>query len=115
MIDKFITYQFEPHEEKTSKKYPNSVFWIKNGKVVAEIEKSKHSWVIDDNWDTISDMFFWVDKSIWEYISDMFSLEYYDETKSIIKHWLENHYNLGGLTPKPFSGQSSPRWMDIII
>ena len=100
IIDKFITIKLGPLEEKISEEYPHSVFWIKNGKVVAEIEKSKY---------------FWVDKSIWEYISDMFSLEYYDETKSIIKHWLENHYNLGGLIPKPFSGQSSPRWMDIII
>jgi hypothetical protein len=59
-IDKFITYHLEPHEEKTSKKYPDSIFWTN--------------------------------------ISIMFSLEY-KETQEVIKYWLEEHYNLGSLTP----------------
>ena len=82
-IDKFITYQFEPHEEKTSNKFPNSIFWVKDGKVIAEIENSKRIWVLD---------------SVWSSISDMFSFEY-DDTRSVIKSWLEKHYKLGGLTP----------------
>ena len=82
-IDKFITYQLEPHEKKTSKKYPNSIFWIKDGEVIAEIENSKY---------------FWVKLDIWNIISKMFSLEYH-ETQSVIKEWLEKHYELGGLTP----------------
>ena len=98
-IDKFTTYQFEPHEEKTSENYPYSIFWIKKGRVIAEIEKSRY---------------FWVEKNIWDIISDMFSLEH-DETKSVIIHWLEKHYNLEGLIPKRFHGASSPRWQDIII
>ena len=82
-IDKFITYQFEPHEEKTSKKFPNSIFWVKDGKVIAEIENSKRIWVLH---------------SVWSSISDMFSLDY-DGTSSVIKRWLEEHYKLGGLIP----------------
>ena len=82
-IDKFITYQFEPHEEKISKDYPDSIFWIKDGEIIVEIKKSKDVWVLD---------------SVWNSISDMFSLEY-DDTKSVIKSWLEKHYKLGGLTP----------------
>ena len=82
-IDKFISYQFEPHEVRASKKYPDSVFWIKNGEVIAEIEKSKN---------------FWVHYQIWPTISNMFLLEY-DDTQSVIKYWLEEHYKLGGLTP----------------
>jgi hypothetical protein len=82
-IDKFISYQFEPHEEKTSKEYPKSIFWIKDGKVIAEIEKSKIFWVRYQNFDIIS---------------NMFSLEY-EETQEVIKYWLEEHYNLGSLTP----------------
>jgi hypothetical protein len=82
-IDKFISYQFEPHEEKTSKEYPESIFWIKDGKVIAEIEKSKIFWVRYQNFDIIS---------------NMFSLEY-EETQEVIKYWLEEHYNLGSLTP----------------
>jgi hypothetical protein len=82
-IDKFISYQFEPHEEKTSKEYPESIFWIKDGKVIAEIEKSEIFWVRYQNFDIIS---------------NMFSLEY-EETQEVIKYWLEEHYNLGSLTP----------------
>ena len=82
-IDKFITYQFEPHEEKTSNKFPNSIFWVKNGEVIVEIQNSKY---------------FWVKLDIWVSISNMFSLEDY-ETKEVMKKWLEKHYKLGGLTP----------------
>ena len=86
-IGRFITYQFDPHEEKTSKDYPDSIFWVKNGKVVAEIEKPN----------------FWITFDTWEIISQMFSLDY-DETQSVIKEWLEKHHKLGGLTPQ------RPRW-----
>ena len=87
-IDKFITYQFEPHEEKTSNKFPNSIFWVKDGRVIAEIQKSKK---------------FWLRYDIWNIISKMFSLEH-NETHSVIKEWLEKHYELGGLTPKRNDG-----------
>ena len=82
-IDKFITYLLEPHEEKRTKKFPDSIFWVKDGKVITEIEKPN---------------FFWVSPKIWRNISNMLSLEY-DETQQVIKDWLEEHYKLGGLTP----------------
>jgi hypothetical protein len=83
VIDKFITYQFEPHEVKKSSKLPDSIFWVKNGEVIAEIHNPKY---------------FWVEAQIWNTISSMFSLEY-SETQQVIKDWLEEHYKLGGLTP----------------
>jgi hypothetical protein len=83
-IDKFITYQLEPHEEKTSKEYPNTIFWVKDGKVIVEIKKSGY---------------FWVDSETWETISRMFSLDY-DETIDVIGEWLEEHYKLGSLRPQ---------------
>jgi hypothetical protein len=30
----------EPHEVKKSPKYPDSIFWVKNGEVIAEINKN---------------------------------------------------------------------------
>ena len=84
-IDKFITYQFEPHEVKKSPKYPNSIFWVKDGEVIAEINECSD--------------YFWVDYQIWDTISSMFSMEY-NETLSVMKDWLEEHYKLGGLTPR---------------
>jgi hypothetical protein len=82
-IDKFITYIFEPHEEKRTKKYPDSIFWIKDGEVIVEIKNSKY---------------FWVHPQIWRSISLMFSLKN-DKTQQVVKDWLEEHYKLGGLTP----------------
>ena len=84
MIDKFITYQFEPHEVKKSPKYPNSIFWIKDGEVIAEIDKNSG--------------YFWIDYQIWDTISSMFSMEY-NEIQRVMKDWLEEHNKLGGLTP----------------
>ena len=82
-IDLFISHLLEPHEVRTSEKYPGSIFWVKGGEVIAEIENSEY---------------FWVWYEIWIRISEMFGLDYID-TQSVIKVWLEQHYNLGGLTP----------------
>jgi hypothetical protein len=90
-IDKFITYLFEPHEEIKTKKFPDSIFWVKEGEVIAEILQSKY---------------FYVSRQIWKSISVMFSLEN-DETLQVIKDWLEEHYKLGGLKPSLFSFNSS--------
>jgi hypothetical protein len=81
-IDKFISYQFEPHKEKTLKKHPDSMLWVKDKQVIAEIEESK---------------FFWVKYEIFDIISNMFSLDY-EETQEVIEYWLKKHYNLK-LTP----------------
>ena len=83
IINKFISHQFEPHKEIRTREYPESIFWVKDGEVIAEIEKSKY---------------FWVNRQIWMNINFMFSLEY-DETKQVIKDWLEEHYKLGRLKP----------------
>ena len=82
-IDNFITNQLEPHKEKRTKKHSESIFWVKDGEVIAEILNSKY---------------FWVNDQIWKNINVMFSLEY-DETQQVIKEWLEEHYGLGGLSP----------------
>ena len=96
-IDKFITHQLEPHKEKRTKKHPESIFWVKDGEVIAEIKKSEY---------------FWVNRQIWKNINFMFSLEY-DETQQVIKEWLEEHYGLGGLTPYPNPFTTSTRWKNI--
>ena len=96
-IDKFMTYLLEPHEEKRTKRYPESVFWVKDGEVIVEIEKSKY---------------FWVSPQIWRTIMSMFSLED-TETQQVIKDWLEEHYGLRGLTPMQAFKRILPRWKNI--
>ena len=97
IINKFISHQFEPHKEKRTREYPESIFWIKDGEIIAEIEKSKD---------------FFVSPQIWKNIMSMFSLEYV-ETQQVIKEWLEEHYKLGGL--KPYEGflEQKYRWKNI--
>ena len=85
-IDQFISYLLEPHEEKTYDRYPDAIYWVKGGEVIVEIENSAY---------------FWLRYTIWNRISQMFGLDY-DETQSVIKVWLEEHYNLGVLTPEGF-------------
>jgi len=97
-IDKFITHQLEPHKGKRTKKYPNSLFWIKDGKVIAEIEKSEY---------------FWISHQIWMNIMNMFSLESSDKIRQVIKNWLEEHYKLGGLTPLEESEYKQLSWENI--
>ena len=84
MVNKYITFQLEPHERKYSKKYPDSIYWVKNGEVIVEIIKKTGE--------------FWLSDVIWETITRMFSLEHDELTQFMIK-WLEEHYELGGLTP----------------
>jgi len=93
-IDKFITYNFEPHEEKRIKQHPKSIFWVKDGEVIAEVKESA---------------FFWVSHQIWRNISLMFSLKH-TETRQVIKEWLEEHYKLGGLSPLTLTDDNPVSW-----
>ena len=96
-IDIFLNYLFEPHEVKTSPDYPDSIFWVKDGKVIAEIENSEYFWVDWDKWSTFS---------------SFFSLKLVDAQR-LIKSWLEEHYKLGGLTPKAAAYAPHFSWKNI--
>ena len=98
-IDQFISYCFEPHEVKTNKDYPNSIFWIKNGVVIVQIRNSEY---------------FWLHLDIWDSISRMFELDY-NGTQSVIKEWLEQHHNLGELTPIRAELKPGISWNNTII
>ena len=83
IINKFISHQFEPHKEKRTREYPNSIFWLKDGEIIAQIENPDY---------------FWINPQIWTNIMSMFSLKH-TETRQVIKNWLEEHYKLGELKP----------------
>ena len=83
IINKFISHQFEPHKEKRTREYPNSIFWLKDGEIIAQIENPDY---------------FWINHQIWTNIMSMFSLKH-TETRQVIKDWLEEHYKLGELKP----------------
>ena len=79
-IDNFITNQLEPHKEKRT---AESIFWLKDGEIIAQIENPDY---------------FWINPQIWTNIMSMFSLKH-TETRQVIKDWLEEHYKLGELKP----------------
>ena len=83
MIDRFISSRFEGFEEKKSPLYPDSIFWVKDGEIIAEIENSEY---------------FNIKKSIWSVILGMFSFKYND-AQYYINNWLDKHHNLGELMP----------------
>jgi hypothetical protein len=97
-IDQFITHLLEPHEEITSDDYPDSIFWVKGGEVIAEIQNSGY---------------FWFDYDIGNRISLMFDFKN-NETRSVIRVWLEQHYNLGELIPARQQHGGIGRWKEIM-
>jgi hypothetical protein len=83
LIFEIITHMFEPHEELKSKKHPKSIFWVKNGEVIAKIQNLEY---------------FLVSNKIWKDIMIEFSFDF-DKTQQVLKDWSEEHYGLGDLTP----------------
>jgi hypothetical protein len=77
VIDRFITHLLEPHEEKVSSDYPGSIFWVKDGEIIAWIKEGEN--------------YFWLNYDIWSQISTFLSLED-DEVQEGIWLWLEKHY-----------------------
>jgi len=80
---KYLDYLFDGMHEIESEDYPDSRFWIKDGKVLLELEKSK---------------FLLVNFTIWGDISNMFSSDY-DETQQLIKKWFDARLNLEDIKP----------------
>jgi hypothetical protein len=82
IIDKFITFQFEPHEVEESEKYPGAFYWRKNGELILAGDTNRNN--------------FWISPLIWETINTMFDMEGDDAGHAIIQ-WLDNHYGFGDI------------------
>jgi hypothetical protein len=79
-------YSSDQLEIVTSEKYPNSVFFRKNGKVVMEQDKKyKDFWVSYDE--------------IWSFFESFFGMEY-QQIREVLSYWLEETLKLEGYTPK---------------
>ena len=84
---KFMNSEFSPDQLEivTSEKYPNSIFFRKNGKVVMEQDK------------TFKDFYFDYDE-IWSFFESLFSMEY-RQIQDVMRYWLEETLKLEGYTP----------------
>ena len=82
----WMNFYFSPDqlEVVTSKKYPNSVFFRKNGKVVMEKEYKD----------------FWFDyDEIWSFFKSFLGMEH-QQIQEFLSYWLEETLKIKGYTPK---------------
>jgi len=85
-VKSYLTRFFGDLTPKTSEKNPNSVFYVnsENEIIILYDENTNDVWISYT--------------SIWLKLESLFYLKYQD-IHLIIKDWLEEHYNLKGVTP----------------
>lgn len=69
-----------------SEKYPNSIFFKKNGEVVMEQDKKNKDFLFDYD-------------EIWSFFESFFGMEY-QEIQEFLSYWLEETLKLKGYTPR---------------
>ena len=81
----FFLYMIDGMTIKEQNKYPNSIFWEKNGELIFEQD--------------LDNMNLWVDnKSIWKILEKVFGLRR-DEVQSLINTVMEEYFNWKGFIP----------------
>ena len=88
VVLRWMNNDFNPNEMEMvkSKKHPDSIFFMKNGEVVIEIEDStgKYAW-FDNN-------------RIWSVLESFFGLDY-EQIKGILSYWMEESLKVHGYIP----------------
>ena len=84
---KFMNSEFSPDQLEIvmSEKYPNLIFYKKNGVVVMEQDK-------------ISKNFYFDYDEIWSFFELLFSMKY-RQIQDVMRYWLEETLKLEGYTP----------------
>jgi len=75
----------------TSEKYPNSIFFKKDGVVVMEQDKKYKDFYFDYN-------------DIWSFFEKFFDMEY-EQIQEVLRYWLEETFKLEGYTPNANYGE----------
>ena len=83
----WMNKNFSPNQLEivTLEKYPNSIFYKKNGKVVMEQNKKNKVFYFDYD-------------EIYSFFKSFFGMEY-EEWQGVMKTWLEETFNLSGYIP----------------
>ena len=89
----WMNKNFSPNQLEivTSEKYPSSIFFRKNGKVVMEQDKN------------FKDFYFDYDE-IWLFFESFFGIEY-EQIREVLRYWLEETFKLEGYTPVRYGGR----------
>jgi hypothetical protein len=83
-------YSPDQLEIVNSEKYPGSIFFRKNGKVIMEQDKENRYFYFDYD-------------EIWSFFESVFGMEY-QQVKEVLSYWLEETLKLGFYTPDPGVG-----------
>ena len=99
VVIKWLNKYFGNLTPKTTKKYPELVSYVNpSNEVMMEYDKETDRVYI--NYD-----------EIWLKIESLFHLNY-DDTKSVIRVWMEEYYNLEGVTPWKGVRYLQSNWTD---
>ena len=97
----FLNKMYGDLAEYRTDEYPDSIFYIKGKKIYMEQD--------------LENGYLWIDfDTIWQDLKMLFSLEY-DDIQSIIKKWVEEAYNLRGVTPGYTEAELIDWWNSLII
>ena len=99
VVIKWLNKYFGDLTPKTTEKYPELVSYVNpSNEVMVEYDKETERVYI--NYD-----------EIWLKIESLFHLNY-DDTKSVIRVWMEEYYNLEGVTPWKGVRYLQSNWTD---
>lgn len=82
-FDKVISYVFENHREERFNELPESIFWVRDEKIIAEIRNLEIFIISEDKWNFIKN----------------FTSSNGRKVESILKKWLNIHYGLKNTIP----------------
>jgi hypothetical protein len=100
VVIKYLNKFYGDLEEYRVTKYPNTLLFIKGGKVYMKQNLKNGGLWVDYN-------------TIWSDLETIFSLEI-PEIKSIITKWVEETYKLRGVTPEIMYDDLRNRWNRLI-
>jgi hypothetical protein len=78
------------------KRYPNFIFYRKNGQIIFDYNKKNGTVYISY-------------EEIWSFLKSMFGMNF-DEIQELTKEWVEEHYNLKVTSTYSLSKEYSSRW-----
>ena len=80
VVKKWLTVNYGNLESYETDKYPNHIFFMKDGKVILNYNRKNGYCYISY-------------EEIWSFLSSVFQLEY-EEIRGITKEWVGEHYKL---------------------
>ena len=83
-IIKYLNSEFSNLEQFETEKYPDYIFFMKDGKVIFDYKKNNG--YVHISYD-----------KIWSFLVSFFELEY-EEIQDLTKEWVEEHYKLRATT-----------------